>query len=169
MHPSRLELTAFESQCRFRFSRASGPGGQHRNKVETSVTAEHLPTGFHATASEARQQGENRSVAIHRLRCVLAVQVQDPDTLETTNEPSRLWRAYCKSKRVRIATTNEHFPAILAEVMGRLSAWDWDVSKTAEGLETTATQIVRLLSSYPPALEELNRNLIGLGRSPRQV
>ena len=42
MHPSCLPLEKLVQQCRWSFSRASGPGGQHRNKVETAATIEHL-------------------------------------------------------------------------------------------------------------------------------
>lgn len=49
------------------FSRASGPGGQHVNKVSTAVTLRHRPTGVQVTAQDSRSQARNRQLALERL------------------------------------------------------------------------------------------------------
>jgi protein subunit release factor B len=54
------------------FFRASGPGGQHRNRRETGVRIRHLPTGLVVTATERRSQAENKEVALERLIEALA-------------------------------------------------------------------------------------------------
>lgn len=48
--------------------RASGPGGQHRNKTDSGVRITHLPTGIVVTAVEDRSQHANREKAWERLR-----------------------------------------------------------------------------------------------------
>ena len=54
------------------FLRASGPGGQHRNRRETGVRLTHRPTGVVAQATERRSQSQNRALALERMLDKLA-------------------------------------------------------------------------------------------------
>lgn len=184
MHPSQLPLDQLQRECRWVFSRAGGPGGQHRNKVETAATIEHLPSGIRASATEERSQHRNRQVALQRLRLCLAVDYRcDRDLVETNANGqatvgsvsglllpvSDLWRSYCHQGRLKISLHNENFPAILAEAFEALIVLDYHLPKTAEHFKTSATQLVRLLASYPQAFAKLNRNLVARGLSPRTI
>ncbi|XP_071928871.1 uncharacterized protein [Coffea arabica] len=61
--------------CEMDTFKASGPGGQHRNKRESAVRLKHLPTGIVAQAVEDRSQHRNRALALSRLRTLLALKV----------------------------------------------------------------------------------------------
>jgi protein subunit release factor B len=56
-----------EEELTERFSRSSGPGGQHVNKVSTAVTLVHAPTGVSVTVQDSRSQSWNRRLARERL------------------------------------------------------------------------------------------------------
>src|SRR6266567_6191355 len=58
---------ALERDCDVEFFIASGPGGQHRNKVETGVRLFHRPSGITVTATERRSQYANREMAFERM------------------------------------------------------------------------------------------------------
>ena len=90
VHPAALPPEKILAQCEARRLRRSGPGGQHRNKVETAVALLHKPSGVKAEASERRSQAENRAVALFRLRVNLALEVRRP--VETGIAPSSLWQ-----------------------------------------------------------------------------
>ena len=50
-----------------RYTRGSGPGGQHRNKVETCVIITHIPTGLQEKCEDTRYKNRNLQIAKKRL------------------------------------------------------------------------------------------------------
>ncbi|GJM92249.1 hypothetical protein PR202_ga08694 [Eleusine coracana subsp. coracana] len=67
-------------QCEMGTFKASGPGGQHRNKRESAVRLRHRPTGIIAQAVEDRSQHMNRASALARLRTLIALKVTLSDS-----------------------------------------------------------------------------------------
>src|SRR5256714_11315097 len=61
------DRASLERDCTEAFFMASGPGGQHRNRVETGVRLIHRPSGIVVTATERRSQHANREVAFERM------------------------------------------------------------------------------------------------------
>ena len=61
-----------ERDITYETMRASGPGGQNVNKVETAVRATHVPSGVSVTASDMRSQSQNRKLAYERLMMKLS-------------------------------------------------------------------------------------------------
>ncbi|MDW3191534.1 MAG: peptide chain release factor H [Cytophagales bacterium] len=60
-----------EKDLEFSTFRASGPGGQHRNKVETAVRVVHHPSGLAVTASDSKSQHQNKKAAIAKMKMAL--------------------------------------------------------------------------------------------------
>ena len=162
MHPAELPTEKLIQQCAFRRQRRSGPGGQHRNKVETGIFVRHLPSGVEASATERRSQEQNRRQALFRLRIRLALEIR-----QLSNElaaPSSIWQSRNVGGRLAINRLHEEFPAMLAEALDVMHIEDYDVKKAAEQLLCTSSQIVKFLRKQPEALQ-----LVNAARSKRNL
>lgn len=162
IHPAQLPVEQLLTDCRLVRTRRSGPGGQHRNKVETAVVVEHLPTGIKGEASERRSQLQNRQVAIQRLRVQLALMVRH----SPSGEPSAAWQQRVKSGRISVSTEHADYPALLAETLDVFNAHGFELSAPSAHLGVTASQLVKLLKTEHAALDQVNRERHSLGLPP---
>ena len=183
MHPATLEDDALLAQCELNKQRTTGPGGQHRNKVETAVRLLHSPTGITAQAGERRSAVDNKRMALRRLRLALAVEIRAP--VPSGDAASPLWRSrivagpkqpptqqdpvlrslgvHLRSEegahpQGRIACNPEHhdYPALLAEALDFIAAASWDHKPAALRLGVSPSQLVKLIRDHPPAMLRLN-------------
>jgi len=81
---------ALLAQCEMDRLRGSGPGGQKRNKTESSVRLRHGATGLSALAGESRSQHENKARALRRLRERIAFDLREPVELDDYQVPPAL-------------------------------------------------------------------------------
>ena len=63
--PEHLQQLARD--CEITPFKSSGPGGQKKNKTESSVRVRHLPTGITRIGTESRSQTRNREAALERV------------------------------------------------------------------------------------------------------
>ena len=81
---------ALLAQCAIDRLRGSGPGGQKRNKTESSVRLRHTATGLAALSGESRSQHENKARALRRLRERFAFDLRHPVDLDEYEVPPGL-------------------------------------------------------------------------------
>jgi hypothetical protein len=154
-HPAARDPEQLLAECEVRRLRRSGPGGQHRNKVETAVNLHHLPTGVCAEASERRSQAQNRSTALFRLRANLALEIRRPCGPDYA--PSLLWQSRTGGGRLKINVSHDDFPALLAEALDVLAICGAEPKPSAAALDCTPSQLLRFLKLDPRALALVNR------------
>ncbi|MCW5756318.1 MAG: peptide chain release factor-like protein [Phycisphaeraceae bacterium] len=154
-HPAAWPDQDILAVCRLERGRVGGPGGQHRNKVETAVTLTHTPTGRSAQAAERRSPIENERMALRRLRLELAT--HERRAVPDGDARSDLWIARTRDGRIAINPTHRDYPTMLAEAMDVLWACRLDVRRAATRLCVSPTQLVRLIAKHPPALVVMNQ------------
>ena len=95
MPPYATDRESLERDCEMEFFVAGGPGGQHRNKVETGVRLTHRPSGTVVTATERRSQSANRDAAYERM-------AEKLEAMQRVRKKRRATKPSAGSKRKRI-------------------------------------------------------------------
>jgi len=182
-HPCKLDEATLLSQCRVEFTRRGGPGGQHRNKVESAVVMIHQPTQILAEANERRDQSQNRRVALGRLRRQLSLLVRygpaqksqnqaentpeftvgSSGPSETGDAPSPLWHARCIDRRADVSAEHWDYPTLVAEALDQVVASQWELSTAARRLGVSTARLAKLIRADRSTLEWINRQRKLLG------
>jgi hypothetical protein len=141
-------------QCAVDTYRASGPGGQKRNKTSSAVRLRHLPTGLLVIAEESRSQHENKAKALQRLRRQLFLDLREPPGAVPGLQDGQLV----------LGGKHPEFWFAAGAVLDHLFAASGQVSTAAEQIGTTTGQLVGFLEQDPRLWQQANaiRQLNGL-------
>ena len=138
---------ALIAQCEVDRYRASGPGGQHRNKTESAVRLRHKLTGVTAIGEDSRSQAENKLHAVRRLRAAIALGVREPMQLDGWTPSPRLAALVAGGTAPLGAKTRltGEFWAAIAELLDALVAGGLEIGTTAQRLGVTTGALSKLL------------------------
>jgi hypothetical protein len=136
---------ALIKQCEVDRYRASGPGGQHRNKTESAVRLRHKLSGVSAIGEDSRSQSENKLHAVRRLRSAIALEVREPYGLEAiTPRLAAFAAAGTAPLGAKTKLTGEYWASI-GELLDLLVAGDLEIGATAQRLGITTGALSKLL------------------------
>ncbi len=154
------------AQCEVDTYRASGPGGQKRNKTSSAVRLRHLPTGLIVIAEESRSQHENKAKALQRLRRALYLELRDPLPIQSAvNHPD--WQsARTMDGRVSLGRRDPRLWPALGVAFDTLVEAQGRVSEAAEALGVSTANLVELLAVDPKGWQEANNLRVRFGQKP---
>ena len=144
-----LEDDALLAQCEVDRFRASGPGGQKRNKTDSAVRLRHRPSGLVGEANESRSQHENRARALRRLRLEIAFTLRAPVAIDACAPGVPVTGALQEalaSGRFAMSPRNPRFPAAVAALFDVLEVCGWQLAQAAPQLRMTTSALSRALS-----------------------
>jgi RF-1 domain len=152
------------AQCDVDTYRASGPGGQKRNKTESAVRLRHRPSGLSVIAEESRSQHENRDHALRRLRQQLALRVRQPVDNETV--PDALQACIDKKGRLEVGRRDARYLPAAAAVLDVLLVLNGSVADTAMRLGITTGNLSGFITADDDLMLEANRIRAALNLRP---
>ncbi|HOB75640.1 MAG TPA: peptide chain release factor-like protein [Phycisphaerae bacterium] len=160
-----LEPALLLQQCDIDLYRASGPGGQKRNKTSSAVRLRHRPTGLIVTAVESRSQHENRARALGRLRRAIALTQRNP--VDPAAAPPDFYAAALqRDPGLHMNTRHEHYCHVIQHILDVLHANRGGVADTAAALKISTGQLVRFLAEDPDLWAHANRIRRDFGHPP---
>jgi hypothetical protein len=164
-HPATIDEEILARDCEILTGRVGGPGGQHRNRVDTAVWVMHVPTGIEAQASERRSQIENKRMAMRRLRRKLASHVRTLASRDT-HVCSELWTRRRQGNKMTVNPEHEDYPGLLAEALDLVVARRYDLAGAAALLGITMSQLSRLINHDKGAFAKVNKGREACGLPP---
>lgn len=159
---------ALIAQCDVDRYRASGPGGQHRNKTESAIRLRHKLSGTTAIGEDSRSQAENKIHAVRRLRRAIALDVREPVRLDGYTPSPRLAALVAGGTAplgAKTRLTGEYWAAI-AELLDLLVAGDIEIGATAQRIGITTGALSKLLLHDDQVARVVNDLRRGRGMRP---
>jgi hypothetical protein len=141
--------------CRWEAFRASGPGGQKRNKTSSAIRLVHLPTQIAAIANESRSQAANRASALRRLRHRMTLELRSPVDLDHFVVPP-WFTDLCKADRLHLSPKSQHYLPAMGLLLDVITACEGSVSVAAKRLGLSTGNLARFFQHDEKMMAHLN-------------
>ena len=147
--PQSLSDAELLSQCSVDTYRASGPGGQKRNKTVSAVRLRHESTGQTVVATESRSQHENKARALKRLRRAIALNVRSAVDASVYERSETLISCMSRAGKLQVGRRDHRFNDVVRELLDVLVASDIQVSTAAALVGVSTSALVNFLRNEP--------------------
>jgi RF-1 domain len=154
------------AQCEVDTYRASGPGGQKRNKTSSAVRLRHAPTGLIVIAEESRSQHENRARALKRIRQALFLHLRDEQPPEVLARHPDLAAARSADGRIDVGRKDPRFWPAAGVVLDVMAAVEARVADAAALLGLSTGNLIDFLQTDPKLWQEANHLRDRFGHKP---
>ena len=154
------------AECEFDRYRASGPGGQKRNKTDSAVRLRHLATATTVIAADSRSQHQNRARALRRMRQAIALHVRVLIVLDTYTPSAVLADCLGESGRLVCSKRNAAYHHVVAEILDVLHVCGGQVSTAAERFGISTANLVSFLKDDEKAWAKVNQMRGAAGLKP---
>ena len=164
-----LDDEALLKQCECDCFRASGPGGQKRNKTDSAVRLRHLPTGQATTAVEDRSQHVNKKRALRRLRAVIALTLRTELEIEEYERSDTLEEILMTDGRLRVGFRDLRYWVVIGEILDVFWNCQARVSEAADILGLSSAQLIKLFRRESKLWAQVNRLRVEKGYKSLQA
>jgi hypothetical protein len=156
------------AQCEIDTYRASGPGGQKRNKTSSAVRIRHTASGLLVIAEESRSQHENKAKALKRLRQALFLRIREklpPESLmpEAIGKLHGFATARDPDGRLHLRAKDPRFWPAVGVVLDVLVALEGRLSESAAALGTSTANLGDFLRIDDKVWEQANQLRLRFG------
>jgi hypothetical protein len=145
--------------------RASGPGGQKRNKTSSAVRIRHGPSGLSVIAEESRSQHENRERALRRLRQALFLELRDLVVPDPIAFPE-LDAARDKQGRLKLGRKDPRFWPMVGIALDALESTQGRLRDASQLLRISTANLVAFLGADPKVWQRANQMRLRHGHKP---
>ncbi len=163
---TNLTVEQLLGQCEVDTYRASGPGGQKRNKTSSAVRLRHLSSGLIVIAEESRSQHENKAKALTRLRQALFLKLREETPAEGWLSHPDFRDARTPDGRLDLGRKDPRYWPAAGVVLDVLQLCQARVSEAAETLGLSTANLVDFLSSDARLWQEANHLRTHFGHKP---
>lgn len=148
---------ALIAECEISNSSTHSPGGQHRNKTESSIRFRHRPSGLVAQCEEHRDRADNRAEALRRLRIRLALHERGVSDVAWL-QPFR------RGNALTVTPTQAGFALAVACCLDALVASNAVIAEAARSLGLSTSQFVKVMAADKEVMHAANevRKIAGL-------
>ena len=144
------------AQCEVDTYRASGPGGQKRNKTSSAVRLRHPGSGLIVIAEESRSQHENKARALKRLRRAFFLKMREQPNLAAPEFHGPL----------KLGRRDPRFWTVAGLLLDVLHAHEGRLSDAGKALGLTTGNLVDFLQTDPKLWEQANILRTQFGQKP---